>query len=388
MGPSSLPLDLGGGIAYDKVGWVSQRVEVEAFHSALQTLSRELKAFTESFQDLETPNDPSSTEALISGKHTEFQRLRVDLTQSVEYGEHLLFRIKDMTNSSMGNSSPERTPRNDQGKNHNISNGNGKNHSSKNGGNKRSSQQSSVQLINVISVERYIIQIEETARLFEDFWMKEKLSLERCLQLRRFEHDFREMQVCKFCNFFYKNCHNIFEARISFMHFFSAQATFHTGMKRLEEFGEVGESLAGTEALIRETSEFELLVTEDVNRAQELEEIGREIAESNQSAVDSVTPKCIELSRMRTQFLNCLREKIAIQMEWRDVQAVIERVSTSGRNIPIVTFILHDAYQTETRFSCFLICFLGKRPLRRRSGYLLNVSFNIGPKSTGSRGHR
>ncbi|XP_035716330.1 guanine nucleotide exchange factor DBS isoform X4 [Folsomia candida] len=289
--PSQLTLDLGGLISYDKVKWVQQRVEVEAFHHALQSLSRDLKGFTEVFHDLEYPNNVGSTEVLISDKHSEFQRLRSDLTQAVDHGEHLLFRIKDMCNT------PE--PDNGMGSSNARKNGGGdivKNHKGKLG--QRSVNSSSVQLINVISVERYIIQIEETARLFEEFWIKEKTSLEQCLQLRRFEHDFREMQ-----------------------------ATFDIGMKRLEELGEVGESLSATEFLIRDTSEFEASSRDDVSRAQELERIGREIVASNQSAVDSVEPKCYELSRIIAQFQIILEDKMTKQKEWREIQAVIEKAN-------------------------------------------------------------
>lgn len=98
-------------------------------------------------------------------------------------------------------------------------------------------------------------------------------------------------------------------------------------MKRLEELGEVGESLSATEFLIRDTSEFEASSRDDVSRAQELERIGREIVASNQSAVDSVEPKCYELSRIIAQFQIILEDKMTKQKEWREIQAVIEKVS-------------------------------------------------------------
>jgi hypothetical protein len=63
-----LTLELGGWLVYNKVQWVQQRVEVEAYHVGLQTLSRDLKSFTESFVDLEYPNDVVSTEKLIQSK--------------------------------------------------------------------------------------------------------------------------------------------------------------------------------------------------------------------------------------------------------------------------------------------------------------------------------
>ena len=65
---SQLTEDFGGLIVYDKVKWVQQRIEVEAFGAALQVLSKDLKSFTDSFHDLEYPNDVVSTEQLIETK--------------------------------------------------------------------------------------------------------------------------------------------------------------------------------------------------------------------------------------------------------------------------------------------------------------------------------
>lgn len=177
--PSQLLVELGGYLCYDKVKWVQQRTEVEAFYTALQSLSKDLKSFTESFQDLEYPNDVVSTEELIQGKESIFERLKMDLVQSGDHGEGLLRKIKHSDSSQSLN-----LERNKGGKSRGEAKGASGNLVS-----------SSTQLINVISVERFIIQIEETARLFEDFWLKEKHTLEQCLKLRRFEQDFRELQV-------------------------------------------------------------------------------------------------------------------------------------------------------------------------------------------------
>ena len=177
--PSQLLVELGGYQIYDKKKWVQQRIEVEAFYTALQSLSKDLKHFTESFQDLEYPNDVLSTEELIQGKESIYDRLKLELIQSGDHGENLLKRIKhsDSTQSLNGERRGGKSSRNGELKGNLVR------------------TNSSTQLINVISVERFIIQIEETARLFEEFWAKEKTTLEQCLKLRRFEQDFRELQV-------------------------------------------------------------------------------------------------------------------------------------------------------------------------------------------------
>ena len=40
---------------------------------------------------------------------------------------------------------------------------------------------------------RLLAQLDETENAFEQFWSRHHLKLEQCLQLRHFEHDFREV---------------------------------------------------------------------------------------------------------------------------------------------------------------------------------------------------
>lgn len=51
---------------------------------------------------------------------------------------------------------------------------------------------------------RLLVQLEETERRFDDFWNTHLIRLKQCLDLRRFEQDFRELQVFIFIlSFFY-----------------------------------------------------------------------------------------------------------------------------------------------------------------------------------------
>lgn len=47
----------------------------------------------------------------------------------------------------------------------------------------------------VTAVERLLVQLEETESTFEDFWLQHHTHLTQCLQLRRFEADFKDVQV-------------------------------------------------------------------------------------------------------------------------------------------------------------------------------------------------
>lgn len=40
---------------------------------------------------------------------------------------------------------------------------------------------------------RLLSQLDETERAFDEFWVRHQTKLEQCLQLRHFEHDYREV---------------------------------------------------------------------------------------------------------------------------------------------------------------------------------------------------
>jgi hypothetical protein len=94
----------------------------------------------------------------------------------------------------------------------------------------------------------------------------------------------------------------------------------------LDDLGEMGESLGATDVLIAETLAFEISSTDDVSRAIQLERVGRAIVETDQSAVDSVEPKCVELASIAEEFRTKIQDKIQKQKRWREVQATIEKV--------------------------------------------------------------
>ena len=48
-------------------------------------------------------------------------------------------------------------------------------------------------------INRLLTQVEEAAKSFESFWKLHKVKLEQCLQLRKFEEDFKQV------NFYYAN---------------------------------------------------------------------------------------------------------------------------------------------------------------------------------------
>lgn len=52
---------------------------------------------------------------------------------------------------------------------------------------------------------RLLVQLEETERHFDEFWNSHLTRLKQCLELRRFEQDFRELQVNYFSHTNFKS---------------------------------------------------------------------------------------------------------------------------------------------------------------------------------------
>ena len=88
----------------------------------------------------------------------------------------------------------------------------------------------------------------------------------------------------------------------------------------------MGDTLEKTESLILDTVNFQEMTKSDLKRAFELEGIGKEIVSTNPASIDTVEPKCIELSRMASHFRFIVQEKVTKQKQWREVQGIIEKV--------------------------------------------------------------
>lgn len=59
---------------------------------------------------------------------------------------------------------------------------------------------SPTRLHNVTAIERMLIQLEETEKSFDTFWLRHERRLQQCLQLRRFEDEFRKVCLFIFVN--------------------------------------------------------------------------------------------------------------------------------------------------------------------------------------------
>ncbi|XP_045118170.1 guanine nucleotide exchange factor DBS-like isoform X4 [Portunus trituberculatus] len=258
---NQLTEDLDGCIPYNHDEWIEQRVAVEKFSANTQEISASLRAFTQKLQETEFPNDVNSTEELLRSQRAEYTVLKDDLLSASRHGETLLNCIKRP-------------------------------------GEPRSARLCPDKLINVTAVERLLVQLEETERTFDEFWTRHEGRLTQCLQLRRFEIDFRELQT-----------------------------SLEVSLKQLSGMLEVGDSVVHVDQLLAEAQDFHMMTADQLEKAEELRIIGTQLIESQHYAVDSIQPKCVELVRMKDAFQERITRRLETLHKCRDLQERIERAN-------------------------------------------------------------
>ncbi|PAV83342.1 hypothetical protein WR25_16353 isoform C [Diploscapter pachys] len=145
-------------------------------------------------------------------------------------------------------------------------------------------QLSPTRLHNVSSIERMLIQLDETEKSFDSFWGKHERRLTNCLQLRQFEDLFRKLQ-----------------------------ASFARHMLYLEEHRGVGDGVAQATQLAQAHAQYTATAMEDVQAAKELKKKGDELRTANEDEhSDSVLPKCDELERMADALTSALERRTQV----------------------------------------------------------------------------
>nr|XP_027233822.1 guanine nucleotide exchange factor DBS-like [Penaeus vannamei] len=234
---------------------------VEKFSANTQEISASLRAFTQKLQETEFPNDVTSTEELLQSQTSEYNALKDDLLSASRHGETLLNCIKRPGEPRTARLCPDK-------------------------------------LINVTAVERLLVQLEETERTFDEFWTRHEGRLTQCLQLRRFETDFRELQQC-----------------------------LEISLKQLSAMSEIGDSVHHVDQLLAEAQDFHMMTADQLEKAEELRIIGTQLIESQHYAVDSIQPKCVELVRMRDAFHDRITNRLETLHKCRDLQERIEQAN-------------------------------------------------------------
>uniref|UniRef100_A0A182JT36 CRAL-TRIO domain-containing protein n=1 Tax=Anopheles christyi TaxID=43041 RepID=A0A182JT36_9DIPT len=265
---SQLTMELGGELTYSHHEWIQQRVSLEKFSGLTNIISSNLEAFMKSIHDMEFPNSVEATEKLIHDQGEQYEKLKEDILSAGQHGEVLLEEMKS----------------------------------------KRECDRETVERFgNISSVEsrdchRLLVQLEETERQFEDFWTMHLARLKKCLDLRRFEHEFRELQN-----------------------------NFDRHLKVISDMTEIGETTKRMDQLLQETKEFQLICSVDVERAEHVVHIGQRLI-GMKGCISScpkevVQPKCDELNRVCELVYNRVSKRLETLLKARELMERVEKAN-------------------------------------------------------------
>ncbi|XP_054724587.1 guanine nucleotide exchange factor DBS-like [Uloborus diversus] len=269
--PSQLTVDLGGTIPYNHEEWIQQRVAVENFTCNLQEISSSLREMTRKLQETEFPNDVQSTISLLKDQGGEYQNLKEDIRSAAMHGETLLSCIRRPMSHSV------------------------------------TYLKCSDRFINAAAVQRLLLQLDETEKGFDSFWSQHEKRLSQCLELRKFEQEFKELQF-----------------------------TLAGNLRELADIPETGDSVSEVDTLLRALERFRNDTEDDLDKADQLQQDGEKLIAANHYAVDSIAPKCIELERIVADIRQQVAFRIEILRKSRDLQARIEKANkwcTRGVNL-------------------------------------------------------
>lgn len=277
--PGQLTEDLGGLIPYDHERWMEQRMAVEMFSGSLKEVTECVREATQRLRDTELPNDVGSTVELLRAQGGQYQELKEDLLNASQHGHQLLRCVRP----------PSPAPADRA-----LSSSHG------GGGDDTAAKTAAAaqRLVNVCAVERLLQQLHSAEHGFDAFWTAHQRRLNECLELRKFEQEFRELQ-----------------------------ANMAANARELDAMRAVGDSVAQVDSLLHEMDEFRSLAEEDLDKADQLKQAGRELIEAGHYAVDSIEPKCIEIERMSADFQETLRQRMDVLQRFRDLQQRIDKAN-------------------------------------------------------------
>ncbi|XP_075446787.1 guanine nucleotide exchange factor DBS isoform X14 [Ascaphus truei] len=241
---TQLTQDLGGTLDYCHKTWLSHRTAIETFALMVKQTAQMLQSFGTELAETELPNDVSSTTSLLVAHKEKKDKMKADLRLALKQGRDILERIMEPVKEN-----PDYRLNQDQ-------------------------------LDNQTTVDRLLMQLNETEAAFDEFWAKHQEKLEQCLQLRHFELKFREVK-----------------------------SALDVISDRLAVFCDVGNSCSHVEHMLKDLCSFEERSQEILQPAQALAREGDQLIRNNHYAVDSILPKCNELYHMYESTSNQIRER-------------------------------------------------------------------------------
>ncbi|XP_026233136.1 guanine nucleotide exchange factor DBS isoform X1 [Anabas testudineus] len=259
---SQLTQELGGTQEYCHEKWISHRTAIEGFALLVKKTAQTLQSFGTELAETELPYEIQATTILLSTHTNKKDKMKEDLLVALGQGSRLLESINEPV---------VRDP------DHNMNQD---------------------ELENLATVQRLLSQLDETERAFDEFWVRHQTKLEQCLQLRHFEHNYREVR-----------------------------ALLDQVSEKLATFSEVGISPAHADHIFCELTTYEERVCEVLDRALALSREGEELIQNSHYAEDSIQPKCSELRTISENVSRDLRAKKDHLLKAMELHHCLERAS-------------------------------------------------------------
>uniref|UniRef100_A0A665UWH4 Mcf.2 cell line derived transforming sequence-like b n=1 Tax=Echeneis naucrates TaxID=173247 RepID=A0A665UWH4_ECHNA len=254
---TQLTQELGGTQEYCHEKWISHRTAIEGFALMVKKTAQTLQSFGTELAETELPNEIQATTFLLSTHSTKKSKMKEDLLVALGQGSRLLESINEPVVQD-----PDYTMNQDE-------------------------------LENLATVQRLLSQLDETERAFDEFWVRHHTKLEQCLQLRHFEHNYREVR-----------------------------ALLDQVSEKLATFSEVGISPAHVEHIVSELDTYEERVCAHSPLLQQ-ETLDR----NSHYAEDSIQPKCSELRAISENVSSSLRAKKDHLLKAMELHQCLEKAS-------------------------------------------------------------
>lgn len=279
-----LSADLGGDIAYCHDEWISQRVALDKFSRTTRDVSAALDGFTRRVSDLAEPDTVEGLSEQLHAQGQQYLELKEGILDAARCGELLLRDIR-----RPGASPKERAS-----------------------------------LDSVTSVERLLVQLEETERTFDDFWQQHSARLKQLMELYAFERGLVEL---------------------------SGRLAQH--VDAVADHPHAAESVEGVDAVAARLAALRERCTADVERAEDLVRTGQQLAAARHyvlRGLEQVRPSCEDLQERCLELARLMEDKESLVQQYRAVQERLKHAAdwcTGGMEL----LALHPAASLD-RASC------------------------------------
>ncbi|KAK0133068.1 Guanine nucleotide exchange factor DBS [Merluccius polli] len=259
---SQLTQELGGTQEYCHEKWISHRTAIEGFALMVKKTAQSLQMFGTELAETELPNDIQATTSLLGAHTSKKDRMKGDLLVALAQGSRLLESINEPVKRD-----PDYNMNQDE-------------------------------LENLATVQRLLSQLDETERAFDQFWARHQTKLEQCLQLRHFEHNYKEVM-----------------------------AQLDQVSEKLGTFSEVGISPVHADHIFRDLKNYEEKVCEVLDRTLALAQEGDELIQNSHYAENSIQTQCSDLRALSEELSSTMRAKKDRLLQAMELHHSLERAA-------------------------------------------------------------